>query len=81
MALADGRPAVAARALAAAAAARRDVASPLWPVLTPLVDGLTARARVLSGDDAAATAAEGAEPDPRQVLDRTLEEVAAGPPR
>ena len=46
VALADGRPAVAARALAAAAAARRDsVASPLWPVLTPLVDDLTLRSR------------------------------------
>ena len=52
VALADRRPAVAARALAAASAARRDVASPLWPVLTPLVDDLTARAREQLGADA-----------------------------
>jgi predicted ATPase len=67
VALADGRPTVAARALAAAAAARRDIASPLWPVLTPLVDDLTARA----GRPPAADVG-----DPQQVLDRTLADVA-----
>ena len=75
VALTDGRPAVAARALAAADAARRDVASPLWPVLTPLVDGLTARARNKLGDEAGAAIAEGRESDLRHVLDRTLEEL------
>jgi hypothetical protein len=75
VALADGRPAVATRALAAAAAARRDVASPLWPVLTPLVDDLTARALDELGDHTAAVA-EGTESDLRQVLDLTLTEVA-----
>jgi predicted ATPase/class 3 adenylate cyclase len=76
VALDDGRPAVAARALAAAAAARRDVASPLWPALTPLVDGLTARARNQSGDRAQPAVAEDSELDLRQVLDRTLTEIA-----
>jgi hypothetical protein len=75
VALTDGQPAVAARALAAADAARRDVASPLWPVLTPLVDGLTARARNKLGDEAGAAIAEGRESDLRHVLDRTLEEL------
>jgi hypothetical protein len=75
VALTDGRPAVAARALAAADAARRDVASPLWPVLTPLVEGLTARARNKLGDEAGAAIAEGRESDLRRVLDRTLEEL------
>jgi hypothetical protein len=79
VALADGRPAVAARALAAAAAARRDVASPLWPVLTPLVDDLTARARHQLADQGQAAVAEGTESDLRQVLDRTWEEVAGRP--
>ena len=72
LALADGRPAVAARALAAADAARRDVASPLWPVLTPLVDDLAARARAQAGGDAGI---DGGDTDLRQVLDRTLEEL------
>jgi hypothetical protein len=80
VALADGRPAVAAGALAAASAARRDVASPLWPVLTPLVDDLTARARSQLGDGADAVVAEGQESDLRQVLDRTLTEIDDRPP-
>ena len=80
VALADGRPAVAARALAAAAAARRDVASPLWPVLTPLVDDLTDRARKQLADHADAAVAEGRTSDLRHVLDLTLTEVADRPP-
>jgi hypothetical protein len=73
VALADGRPAVAARALAAAEAARRDVASPLWPVLSSLVEDVAARSRAALGDDATeAAVAEGRESDLRQVLDRTL---------
>jgi hypothetical protein len=69
---------VAARALAAASAARQDVASPLWPVLTPLVDDLTARAQL--GADVGSAVAEGRESDLRQVLDLTLTEVADRPP-
>ena len=68
VALDGGRPAVAARALTAAAAARRSVASPLWPVLQPVVDDLTVR----SG---AAPAVTDREPDLHQVLDRTLADV------
>ena len=76
VALTDGRPDVAATALAAAAAARRSVASPLWPVLQPLVDDLTLR----SGVDSAPAAVE--EPDLRQVLDRTLAALSdAAPPK
>ena len=78
VALADGRPAAAARALAAADAARRHLASPLWPVLAPLVDDLNTRARTESGDGAAV--AEGRESDLRQVLDRTLEELTVRTP-
>ena len=80
VALADRRPAVAARALAAASAARRDVASPLWPVLTPLVDDLTGKARVQLGAAGGSAVAEGRESDLRQVLDLTLTELADRPP-
>jgi hypothetical protein len=80
VALADGRPAIAARALATASAARRDVASPLWPVLTPLVDGLTVRARSQSGEQADPDIAPGTQSDLRQVLDLTLTEIADGSP-
>jgi hypothetical protein len=77
VALADGHPATAARALAAAAGARRDVASPLWPVLTPLIDELAARARERLGSDAAEEAeAEGRRGDLRQVLEQTLDDLA-----
>jgi hypothetical protein len=62
---------VAARALAAAAAARRDVAFPLWPALAPLVDGLTARARAAAPD--AVIAGDAA--DLRAVLERTLRDL------
>ncbi len=76
VALHGGRPAVAARALASAARARRDVASPLWPALAPLVDELTARSLAELGDPAEAAVAEGREEDLRQVLDRTLQDLA-----
>jgi predicted ATPase len=75
VALADGRPAVAARALGTAAAARRDVASPLWPILAPLVAGLTTDARNRLGDRAGTEMDEGRDSDLRQVLGRTLDEL------
>jgi hypothetical protein len=79
VALADGRPAVAARAVAAADAARHGVASPLWPVLCPLVDDLTARSRAALGSEAMATAVvEGRESDLGEVLGRTLAAVSEG---
>ena len=84
VAVADGRPVVAVRALAAADAARHDVASPLWPVLSPLVEDLTARSRAALGEGTAeAAVAEGREADLRSVLDRTLAAVsdAAGSSR
>jgi hypothetical protein len=53
------------------------MASPLWPVLQPLVDDLTVR----SGADTPAS--ENQEEDLQQVLDRTLGELldAEHPPR
>jgi predicted ATPase/class 3 adenylate cyclase len=75
-ALDEGRPDVAARALAAAASARRDVATPLWPVLSPLVDRLTSRSRDQLGDGADAALAEGRDWDLRRALDRTLDDLA-----
>jgi predicted ATPase/class 3 adenylate cyclase len=79
VALRDGHAAAAARALAAAAVARHDVASPLWPVLTPLVDELTARSRAALGDQAEPAVVEGRQSDLRQVLTRTLDELADTP--
>ena len=56
---------------------RQPFASPLWPVLTPLVDDLSARSRAALGDHAAEAAiAAGRQEDIRQVLDRTVEELA-----
>ena len=78
VALSDGRPAAAARALAAAAAGRRELASPLWPALTPMVEGLAARARERLGAAAAAAAeAEGRDGSPLDSLTRTLDELAS----
>jgi hypothetical protein len=78
IALADGRPAVAARALAAAAAARQDVAPPLWPALAPLVDDVTVRSRSLLGREAAEAAEEeGRQESIQQILDRTLRDLSA----
>jgi predicted ATPase len=78
VALSEGRPDVAARALAAAAAGRREVAAPLWPVLAPLVDELTARAREQLGDATAeAVVADGRQWDLPQALERTLEDLGA----
>jgi hypothetical protein len=52
LALAQGRPALAARNLAVAAAARGSQALPLQPAVAPLVERLGTRARVLLGDQA-----------------------------
>ncbi|HLM06667.1 MAG TPA: adenylate/guanylate cyclase domain-containing protein [Blastococcus sp.] len=77
LALADGHPAVAARALAAAAAARRIVDEPLGPALGPLGDDLTAQAHEQLGDQAFETAsAEGRQWSLPQALDRTLEDLS-----
>ncbi|MEX5719140.1 ATP-binding protein [Geodermatophilus maliterrae] len=76
VALADGRPVEAARALAAAAAARRDVAMPSTPALRPLVDDLAARVREqLDAQSYEAACAEGRHLGLRQALDRALEEL------
>jgi predicted ATPase/class 3 adenylate cyclase len=76
LALADGRPAAAARALAAAGAARQTVAQPLSPALTPLLDDLAARARQELGDEAYEAADEEGRRWPLlQALDRTLHEL------
>jgi predicted ATPase/class 3 adenylate cyclase len=75
VALDQGRPDVAARALAAAAAARRGLAMPLWPALDPLVDRLTARAREQVGDDAVA---ETREENLGQALARALDDLGVG---
>jgi hypothetical protein len=78
VALAEDRPAVAARALAAAAAARHDLAPPLWPALTPLVDDVASRSRRSLGSQAAdAAEAEGRQETIEQILDRTLQDLAA----
>jgi predicted ATPase len=78
VALADGRPGVAARALAAAGAARQNIARPLWPVLASLVDDLTARIREQMGDQAyEAARAAGRDWALLEALDQTLEELAA----
>jgi hypothetical protein len=81
VAVTDGMPAVAVVALAAADAARSDVASPLWPVLDPFIEDLAARSRAALGDDATEAAiAEGREADLRHVLDRTLTALSDGDP-
>jgi hypothetical protein len=78
LALAEDRPAVAARSLAAAAAARGDQALPLQPAVVPLVERLTTRAREMLGTDGFDR--EGA--DARrwslaEALDRAVAELAA----
>jgi hypothetical protein len=76
VALADGRPAVAARALAAAAATRQQTGTPLTPALPPLVNQLMTRAREQLGDDAYAEAwSDGYRWPVLEALDRTLEEL------
>ncbi|MGY1620194.1 ATP-binding protein [Geodermatophilus sp. SYSU D00691] len=80
VALADGHPAVAARALAAAAAARRHIAAPLTPALPPLVADLAARSRSQLGDQAYDAAChEGGQWSPQHALERTLDEIVGRP--
>jgi hypothetical protein len=52
LALAEERPALAARNLAVADAARSSQALPLQPAVAPLVERLVMRARALLGDEA-----------------------------
>ena len=81
VALADGRPAVAARALAAAAAVRSHVAAPLSPALPPLIADLAGRSREQLGAELyEAAAAEGALWSATEALDRTLENLASPRP-
>jgi hypothetical protein len=76
VALADGRPAAAAMALAAATTARRNAGTPLTPALPPLIDGLAAGAREQLGDEPYDRAwAEGCRLPVLEALDRTLEAV------
>ncbi|WP_216870354.1 adenylate/guanylate cyclase domain-containing protein [Modestobacter excelsi] len=80
LALADGRPAVAARALAAADQARRRVATMLFPAVAPLVEDLGARAREQLGEPAHAAASEEGRRWPLlEALDRTLAEAGRPP--
>lgn len=80
IALAEGWPAVAARALAAAAAAREQTARPLTPALPPLISDLVTRCCALLGDEAFALAsAEGREWSLFHALERTLQEIADPP--
>jgi predicted ATPase/DNA-binding SARP family transcriptional activator/class 3 adenylate cyclase len=77
VALADDRPDVAARALAAAAECRRHRATALSPALTPLIEDLARRSRRQLGDQAYEKArAEAAQWSPLQALDQTLAEFA-----
>ncbi|MGY1810005.1 ATP-binding protein [Blastococcus sp. SYSU D00669] len=77
LALADGHPDVAARALGAAAAVREVIGSPLSPALPLLLDDLAARARDQLGEDTyRAAAAEGASWSLQDALARTLDAVA-----
>jgi hypothetical protein len=76
LALTQGRPALAARNLAVAAAARGTQALPLQPVVAPLVERLTRRARVLLGTQAFDREARGAQGWPLpEALDRSLEDL------
>ena len=77
LALAEDRPAAAARYLAAAAAARGTKALPLAPALPPLVDQLVRRAREVLGDEAFdRAAADGRRWSLPAALDRALEELS-----
>jgi predicted ATPase/class 3 adenylate cyclase len=76
VALADGRPAAAATALAAAKTARLTVGTPLTPALPPLMDRLAAGAREQLGDESYDRAwAEGCRLPLLEALDRTLDAV------
>jgi predicted ATPase/class 3 adenylate cyclase len=76
IALADGHPELAARALGAAAAARGTVAVAQFPTLAPVVGNLVTRTREQLGDEPYEKAvAEGSEWSLRQALDRTLTDL------
>ncbi|WP_448627677.1 ATP-binding protein [Geodermatophilus sp. URMC 64] len=77
LALADGRPEVAARALGASGAVRAYVGTPLSAALPLLLDDLTARAREQLGDEAyEAASTEGRQWPLSEALARTLEDLA-----
>jgi predicted ATPase/class 3 adenylate cyclase len=74
LALAEARPAVAARSLAAATAARGRTALPLTPTLPPLIEQLVARSRAMLGEEEFEHAwAEGQSLSLVEALDRTLQ--------
>jgi predicted ATPase len=76
VALADGRPEVAARALGAAAAARGTIAMARFPTLEPVVDDLVTRTREGLGEPTyQAAVAEGGQWPLLHALDRTLSEL------
>jgi hypothetical protein len=76
VALRQGRTTAAAQALAASAAVRAHLATPLAPALPPLVDRLVTRAREQLGEEAyGRAAAEGAQWPAREALTRILDEV------
>jgi hypothetical protein len=77
VALAEDRPAVAARALAVAAAARGSTALPATPALQPLIERMTAQARGELGNDAFERVQDEARGwSLTEALDRSLEELA-----
>jgi hypothetical protein len=76
VALAQGRPAVATRAVAAATGARQNTHTALWPVITSLAADLAARSRAeLEEQSYEAAWDEGQRWTLVQALDRTLEEL------
>jgi predicted ATPase/class 3 adenylate cyclase len=78
MALATGRAAVAARALASAAAIRERARNPASPAFRPLLEQLVARSRAALGDAAYASATAEAETwEVGEAVDRILEALDA----
>jgi hypothetical protein len=76
VALADGRPDVAAGALAAASAVRERIKHVLSPVLQPIVEDLASRARGELGDqEYEAVSAAGRAWQVREAVERTLDEL------
>ena len=73
-ALADGKPVVAARALASAANVRQQVGHPPAPVFFPMIGDLAARSRALLGDELyEAAVSEARQWDAVDALARALE--------
>jgi tetratricopeptide (TPR) repeat protein len=82
VALTDGRPDVAARAMAAASAVRERMRHVLSPALRPLVQDLHSRARDQLGDDTyEAACAQGRTWHVTDVLQRTLQDIGDSAPR